>query len=81
MIQEIVTFVIIAFALVIAVRKTIKKFRKKKRSSVNSNPQNEINNLEHKCSDCLAECMLRDTVSSGQQTEEAFCKKIDVNSD
>ena len=81
MIQEIITFIIITIAVVIAVRKTVKKFRKRKRSSANANHENESITRLHNCSDCAAECMLRDSISPGQRTEEALCKKINVNSD
>lgn len=58
MLQEIITFVIVAIAVGFALLKTYKRFSKKKPKKVDF--QNVSVADSHNCSDCAAECVLRD---------------------
>ena len=77
MVQEIVTYIIVAAAVAWAGYKIFLKFSRKK-------PKNELrdkapsNVTQHQCDDCIAECILRDTVKPGNVNEESLCKKIDI---
>ena len=80
MIQEIITYLIIGSAITLAVIKTIKKFgRKKRKHKIDYNKVNITE--EHNCSDCSAECMLRDVALPESTTNQDLCKQIKVNSD
>ena len=81
MIQEILTYIIITLAVVFAFRKSLKKFRRKKRIQSAENADTNTPNEKHKCSDCLAECMLRDTVSPSAEDASKLCKRINISSD
>ena len=81
MMQEILTYTIVALAVVFAVRKSIKKFSKKKRIPSEENLETDTTGAQHKCSDCLAECMLRDAVSPSAEDASNLCKKINIPSD
>jgi hypothetical protein len=81
MVQEIITYSIVALAVAFTFRKTIKKFSKKKSIPTNENFKHETSHVRHKCSDCIAECVLRDSVSPKLKTEGALCKRIDNTSD
>lgn len=78
--QEIITYLIIAGAVIVAVLKSRKKFRKKKRQTVNY--KNAVINTNHNCSDCPAECILRDTVAPQQSNNgETVCSQTEKKSD
>ena len=79
--QEIITYLIIAAAVAVAVLKTRKKFRKKKRQLVVQS-QKTVLNTNHNCSDCPAECILRDSVAP-QRTNagETACTQPEKESD
>ena len=78
--QEIITYLIIAGAVIVAVLKSRKKFRKKKRQTVNY--KNAVHNTNHNCSDCPAECILRDTVAPQQSNNgETVCSQTEKKSD
>lgn len=80
MLQEIITYMIIGSAVTIAVMKTIKKFSKKKKKKINF--QNENFKMEHNCSDCSAECILRNAVKPSVllKEDESLCKKVEIKS-
>lgn len=80
MIQEIITYLLIGFAITIAISKTYKKFKGKKKSK-NINFKKEIFSTPHDCSSCDAECMLRDAVKPNTQNNQDLCKKAEVKSD
>lgn len=58
MYQEIITYLIIGSAVTLAVIKIVKRFRKKKPKKVDF--QNAKITTEHNCTECAAECVLRD---------------------
>jgi hypothetical protein len=63
MFQEIVTYLVIALAVSVAVTKTAKSFSRKKPKTA-TNFKNETCTPEHNCSTCSDECALRNTFSS-----------------
>ena len=81
MVQEIVTYMIIGAAITIAAMKLIKKFSAKKRPKKVDFSQNSFQ-MEHKCSDCSADCMLRNTIKTSVRlpNTDTFCKKIEIKS-
>lgn len=75
MIQEIITYLVIASAFSIAIWKMVKKFRKKKRKKETDYKNGQIS-FQHNCSDCAAECALRDASSSVIKSNPGLCEKI-----
>lgn len=72
MVQEIITYIIIAVAVCITVWKMYKTLagRKKKNtdfSKVTYSPQ-------HNCTDCIAECTLRDALPALRKDNEELCE-------
>ncbi len=78
MVQEIITYIIIAFAITIAVHKITKKFRRKK-FQPNQYLNNEKTAVLPKCDACSAECILRDLNTPVAKGND-LCKKITVTS-
>lgn len=81
MVQEIITYAIVALAVVFAFRKSVKKFSRKKRPYAKEVSETNTPNAQHKCSDCTAECILRDTVSPAAKNTDTLCKRINISSD
>ena len=75
MIQEIITYLIIGIAVSIAFYKIGMKFRKAKKTSAK---QTGTTNLEHNCADCVAECMLRDSMKPIDGNDLNLCKKTEI---
>jgi hypothetical protein len=63
MLQEIITYLVVAAAFIFAGWKTYKKLRKKKNKKKPGFKSGEIS-MQHNCSDCAAECILRDAPTS-----------------
>lgn len=77
MTQEIITYIIIALAFGWAGYKIFRKFNRKKttkKSSISKKPNFTL----HKCDDCSAECMLRNTVKPIRLNEPDLCRKIEI---
>lgn len=79
MIQEILTYMIIGSALTIAFLKIKKKLAGKK-TQQKVNLKKESLSTQHNCSECSAECMLRDAASPVIQNKKDLCKEIKTNS-
>ncbi len=81
MVQEIITYMIIGAAITIAAMKIIKKFSAKKRQKKVNLGQNSFR-MEHNCSDCSADCMLRNTINTSVTSPNTttFCKKVEIKS-
>lgn len=73
MIQEIITYLIIAAAFVFAGWKIYKKLRKKKPKKKSGFKSGEIT-MQHNCSACAAECILRDASTSYIKSNSETCK-------
>lgn len=72
MLQEIITYLIIAIAVSLAVWKMYKKLSGKKKKP----KQHKKTTLSapHNCSDCIADCSLRDAVPAVRQEKEEICE-------
>ncbi len=71
MLQEIITYMIIGSAITVAVLKTAKRFASKKPKKVNF--QKDKISMAHNCSDCSAECVLRDMPKQIQDDNSEIC--------
>ena len=58
MLQEIITYLIVAAAVIVAGLKIAKRFSKKKPKKVDF--KKDKISMAHNCSDCASECVLRD---------------------
>jgi len=81
MIQEIITYLIIGLAVTLAGIKIYKKFWRKKIKKQNIDFKKDTISMQHNCSDCSAECMLRDAASPIIQKNKDLCKEIQIKSD
>lgn len=80
MLQEIITYMIIGSAVTLAFIKIKKKLAgKKKKQKINY--KNDSFSMQHDCSSCSAECMLRDVAAPAIQSNKEICKKIEIKSD
>lgn len=79
MVQEIITYTIIAVAVFFTLLRFWKKFGKKKRVKKTDAVTPKIA-AQHNCSDCSAECILRDSSSLVVQSNSELCKKIETAS-
>lgn len=80
MVQEIITYLIIALALFFTFLRIRKKFWKKKKAKKTAVKKEDYIYQQHNCSDCSAECILRDVNSSVLQSNGDLCKKIETAS-
>lgn len=58
MLQEIITYIIVATAVIVTGYKFYKRFNRKKPKAIDFQKASLAN--PHNCSDCAAQCMLRD---------------------
>lgn len=77
MIQEIITYIIVATAICIAIIKIRKKFTKK---HVGKKPSNNSKFSQHNCSECSADCMLRNTINPENLKEVKICRDTKITS-
>lgn len=79
MIQEIVVYMIVGAAFGIGLYKMADKLIKKFRSPKKLNFKKDTITLrQHNCTDCSAECMLRETVKPGVIQNDELCKKTEI---
>ena len=78
MAQEIITYVIVAFAVLFVVSKTIKRLKGKKKRVKADGLKFPPTNNHVDCSDCAAECMLRDATKITIDNDKDLCEKIEV---
>jgi hypothetical protein len=78
MIQEIITFMIIGAAIALTISKAIRKFRRKKVPAKKVDFKKESFSMQHDCSSCSAECMIRN-VAKPVVTTKDLCEKISKN--
>ena len=79
MVQEIITYIIIGAAVALAILKTVKKLKGKNPHSKKTNFQKDSFSMQHNCSDCSAECMLRNEVKSIKEKNKDLCAKIELH--
>ena len=77
MIQEIITYMIIGAAISLAVSKFIKKIGVKKIPAKKVDYKNDSFTVQHNCSDCSAECMLRNASRPVIKENIELCNKIE----
>lgn len=73
MLQEIITYIIVAVAVGLALWKMYKKFSGGKRKK-SKQVRKTITSAPHNCSDCIAECSLRDAVPVVRKENEELCE-------
>lgn len=73
MAQEIITYLIVAAAFIFAGWKMYRKLRKKRTKKRGAVKADGIT-MQHNCSDCSAECMLRDASTSYIKSNADTCK-------
>jgi DNA polymerase II small subunit/DNA polymerase delta subunit B len=76
MVQEIITYLIIGAAIALAISKAINKFRVKRKVAKKVDFKKDKISMHHDCSDCSAECMLRDSVKPMIKSNVDQCDKI-----
>lgn len=69
MLQEVLTYVIVALAIGIALWKMYKKLAGKK-SRKKPDFKNQTFTMEHNCQECIAECILRDSPALKRKNTE-----------
>lgn len=75
MLQEIITYIIIAVAVVLAVQKMYRKLSvKKKKTPSRAVPKKHTSSVLHNCSDCIAACSLRDAVPAVRKEKKEVCE-------
>lgn len=80
MIQEIITYMIIGAAITLAISMAVKKFRGKRKPAKKIDFKKETISMHHDCSDCSAECMLRNVVKPEIKKNIELCNKIEIKS-
>lgn len=78
MLQEIITYMIIGAALALAISKAVRKLRGKKKRVRKTNFQKETYSVQHNCSDCSAECMLRNATNIMNDKNKDICEKTEI---
>ena len=78
MIQEIITYIIIGSAIALAISKAFSKIKGKKSPQKKVNFQKDTFSMQHNCSDCSAECMLRNSSKLTIEKNKELCKEIEI---
>jgi hypothetical protein len=79
MIQEIITFLIVGTAVVYALSGLLKKPHRRQKSVAKTDFKKESFAMQHNCSGCSADCMMRNTVKPLNGTNANLCKQIETN--
>lgn len=74
MVQEIVTYIIIVIAVSISVWKMYRTVSGNKKPKKETNFSKVTYSPQHNCSDCIAECSLRDAVPALRKENEELCE-------
>jgi hypothetical protein len=78
MIQEIITYMIIGAAIALAISKIIGKIKGRKTPKKKVSFKNETFTMQHNCSDCSAECMLRNASKLTVEKNKELCQEIEI---
>ncbi len=78
MIQEIITYIIVAAAVVYAFSGILKKLFRKQKTVQKTDFNTESFTMQHNCSSCSADCMLRNSVKPMKGSNADLCKQIEV---
>ncbi len=79
MIQDIITYMIIGSAITLAIIKVRNRFWRKKRKRSSSGSKNEKPSSSS-CSNCVADCVIRDVSQQSIQYNNDLCNKIESKS-
>lgn len=77
MIQEIITYMIIGAAVALAISKMMNKAGIRKSREKKTDYKSASISV-HNCSDCSAECMLRDSAKPVIEKNKELCKEIEL---
>lgn len=72
MVQEIITYLIVGAAVIVAFLKIKKWFVKKKKSTKTTN---NTKVAQQNCADCSADCMIRNSIDSQKDNGIIICEK------
>jgi hypothetical protein len=78
MIQELITYMIIGGAIALAISKIVGKIRGKKNLQKKADFQKDTVTMLHNCSDCSAECMLRNASKITVYKNKEICREIEI---
>jgi hypothetical protein len=78
MIQEIITFMIIGAAVALAISKSAGKLKWKKHTEKKPDFKKETFTMQHNCSECSAECMLRNSPKLTIEKNKELCREIEI---
>lgn len=76
--QEIITFIIVGAAVIYAAIRIFRKTGVKKKTVKKINYKKENFTLQHNCSDCSAECMLRNSTKPIIEKNKELCHEIEI---
>ena len=79
MIQEIITYTILGAAITLAIIKVKNSFWRKTSSKSKSSATNEKSSAAPNCSNCSAECMMRDSLPQTTIYNKDLCDKNQLN--
>ncbi len=79
-IQEIITYMIIGAAIALAISKAFQKFRGKRKPVKKVGLKKDTFSMHHDCSDCSAECMLRNAAKPVIKENVELCNRIENKS-
>lgn len=78
MVQEFITFIIIGAAVVFAFYKVLRKMGLKRKSVKKIDYRNAKISMQHNCTDCSAECMLRNAPKTLIEKNKELCREIEI---
>lgn len=78
MIQELITYMIIGAAIALAISKIIGKIKGRKTPEKKVSFQKDTYTMQHNCSDCSAECMLRNASKLTVEKNKELCQEIEI---
>lgn len=77
--QEFLTYVIVGFAIIIVLLKLVKQFLPRKSQNTKHDDM-QMAQQQHNCSDCSAECVLRDVPKHVTEKNTVVCQKVEEKS-
>ena len=80
MIQEIITYMILGSAITLAIIKVRNRFWRKKRELSSPDSNSKKTTLSSHCSNCVADCTMRDVSQQSIQYNNDLCNKIESKS-
>lgn len=78
MVQEFVTYIIVGLAVVFASYKILRKMGLKRKSVKKIDYRKDKISMQHNCTDCSAECMLRNAPKTLIEKNKELCREIEI---